>query len=189
MTDQGKTIHQLVWQARRAKGLTQAELARIVGCKQSAISMFEAGKGDALSKEKVAVIAEKLGLDAKSLQGRAEPVDDGGPCLKYCPVQRCDSNIPTTANGEPCLRPTLVEAPAAEKTHCGSCSELLQTRCPNDECRAPVSEDIFCPQCGTAYVTVTHPPAEGAAEAWADGHRRRLLDVRSLSATRRRAAP
>ena len=54
-------------EARKAKGLNQSALAQAVGCKQSAVSMFEAGMATKLSDEAVGKMAELLGLDLAAM--------------------------------------------------------------------------------------------------------------------------
>ena len=48
--------------ARREAGLTQGELAAEVGCKQSALSMFEQGDDTKLNDEVIGKIAKKFNL-------------------------------------------------------------------------------------------------------------------------------
>ena len=54
-------------EARKAKGLNQSALAQAVGCKQSAVSMFEAGMATKLSDEAGGKMAELLGLDLAAM--------------------------------------------------------------------------------------------------------------------------
>ncbi|MBQ5795368.1 MAG: helix-turn-helix transcriptional regulator, partial [Kiritimatiellae bacterium] len=48
--------------ARREAGLTQGQLAAEVGCKQSALSMFEQGDGTKLNDEVIEKLAKKFTL-------------------------------------------------------------------------------------------------------------------------------
>ena len=48
--------------ARRAAKLSQGELAAEVGCKQSALSMFEQGRPTKLNDEVVEKLAKKFGV-------------------------------------------------------------------------------------------------------------------------------
>ena len=41
--------HEFFRRIRREKGITQTELARLAGCTQSAVSMFESGRHDAVN--------------------------------------------------------------------------------------------------------------------------------------------
>ena len=60
MTNLSKEICLKFKEARQAKGYNQSALARMVGCKQSAVSMFEAGMTTKLSDEIVRKMAEIL---------------------------------------------------------------------------------------------------------------------------------
>lgn len=192
MTDGGHAkvgLHELVRNTRREKGLTQSELARLAGCRQSAISMFEGGRSDALSRKSLLVIGEKLGLDPEQLaaaDGRTYSRDDTR--LKFCPSDRCPSNVPYTVGSGLCFRPAMVRALSGVKSWCSMCGELLEDRCPNEQCGADVTEGAFCERCGTRYVTVTGTGTmEGLdSEAWADEQRRRIREIGQLGATRNR---
>lgn len=177
MGDGTRTLRELLLAARRAAGMTQSELARKVGCQQSAISMFESGLPDRLSEEKVRALAKVLGVDPAA--ARPEPVV-GTPSrsiLKYCPIDECPSNVPYVVRGQVCFAPTLVMAEAAERTHCLDCGELLESACPNGACGASVSPGAFCPACGTPYVT----PGVSAAKdvgAWIADRRDSIRQLR-----------
>lgn len=180
----GPTIFDTVRDARCAKDMTQSRLAELAGCRQSAISMFEGGRMDALSQKTLAVIAGQLGLDPKSLS----VLDQRGVSarslrLKYCPVAECPSNIPYTVRGKVRFVPVMVEAPASEPTHCSFCGDVLEDACPNAECRAELDAGAFCSRCGTAYVT---PAVEREdPDSWSAGARATILEVRGMSATKR----
>ncbi len=176
-------LSEVFWTARRRKGMTQSELAKAVRCSQSAISMFEAGRADALSKERIAAIAEKLGVDLSAAGPARAGAVSGERRLKYCPVARCPANAPYAAAGRVFYLPALVEAPAEEKTRCRLCGEFLEDACPNDECPAPVGEGGFCTACGTPYIAVALPPGVDP-EQWADAARAKVLQVRSLLGVR-----
>ncbi len=163
-------------------GLTQSELARQAGCSQSAVSMFEAGRPDALSREKLASIAARLGLDPSQVAiSGAETA--AGDVWGFCPVDECPSNVPFVVRGRTCFRPSPRRVQAEGRAFCPFCGELLEVRCPNAECTAPVHrESCVCPECGTAYVQSARmrgAPAE-AQERWAASQRalrRELLSV------------
>jgi DNA-binding XRE family transcriptional regulator len=178
-----RSLNRLLAEARRRRGMTQSELAGLIGAKQSAISMFEAGQPDALAREKVELMAEKLDIDIKSAQTHDSLA--GPLTLKYCPIDGCPSNIPYVAGGQLCYRPAMVEALVGCPTHCADCGEVLEDRCPNEKCRAGLAEGGFCAQCGTPFVTVTER-IQGSLVNWADGHRARIRELRSLGETRRR---
>ena len=143
-------------EARRAKGLTQSALAAAVGCKQSAISMLEAGRPEKLSKEYVGKIAVELGLkldepSASAVRLFAVPAAAYG----YCPDAECPSAVPYLVRGALAFKP-LLQRTDGGATHCVHCGELLETHCP--ECGAPIREaGAFCPHCGAPRVTNTMP--------------------------------
>ncbi|OGV76148.1 MAG: hypothetical protein A3K19_16060 [Lentisphaerae bacterium RIFOXYB12_FULL_65_16] len=179
------SIHDLVRQARRAKGMTQSALARAVNCQQSAISMYEAGRSDALSDEKVQAVAEVLGVDLpEAVPGPQLQADPARGVLKYCPLPDCPANIPYTAGGRVCFKPTMIEAPAGEPTRCPLCAEVLEDCCPGTECGAPVTEGSFCMKCGTAYVSAVLE-GKGWPEQWVAERRAEIREVRRLSDVRR----
>ena len=66
MTSLPREICLKLKEARQAKGYNQSTLARMVGCKQSAISMFEAGMTTKLSNETVKKMSELLGVSLES---------------------------------------------------------------------------------------------------------------------------
>ena len=94
-------LHEILRQARRKKKWTQSELAEQAGCTQSAICMMELGHPDALARDKICLIAEKLGVNLEAV-ARREPLIAAkvGMVLKYCPDCRCPSNIPYAVGDE-----------------------------------------------------------------------------------------
>jgi len=183
---QEKPIHEVIREARRAKGLTQSELAREAKCTQSAISMYEGGRKDALARETVEAIAKLLGLPPESIPEKSGvALPRVSLVLKYCPIDACPSNVPYAVAGRLIFRPVMVSAPSEERTRCRDCGELLESRCPNAECGAAVGEGSFCARCGTALVTASFTPVESAA-AWADKQRARIREIRVLTAQENR---
>lgn len=176
-------LHDILRQARRAKGLTQSELAARVKCKQSAISMFEAGRTSVLSTETVSQIAKALDIDIKSVP--AAPEAENGAArrltLKFCPVDECPSNVPYVVHGSIHLLPRMVNAPQEEKTRCRYCGEILESHCPNAECAARVESGAFCPWCGAEYVS--QAPLDSGLDpvAWSDAQRQRIAEARKLA--------
>ena len=163
MSGEGQSIHEAVREARRRARLTQAELARKVDARQSAISMFESGQPDVLSDEKIRAIAKELGIEFL-------PAAEGVPAtpglvLKYCSDPSCPSNVPYRVGSRLCHCPAAVQAPAAERTSCRYCGGLLEAACPGDGCGAPVTAGAFCERCGTPYVPGAARPGR-EAEAW-----------------------
>jgi len=184
MQDDGLTINEIVRTARRAKLLSQSALATAAGCTQSAISMFEAGRADALSSQTVEKVAEVLGIDANSVARSAGK--SGNPSLRFCPADGCPANVPYVVQGRLILKPSMVEdgAISASSARCRYCGEALQDRCPNTECGVALVEGSFCAACGMAYVTVIERD-RGQLEVWADAQRGRIREVRELSRTER----
>lgn len=146
-------LHEAIQAARRKADLTQSELAEKVGCSQPAISMFESGQRDALAREKISEIAAALGVDIKSFPRDTEDAAPSNLVLKYCPIGGCPTQEPYRVMDRLCFRPLPVRAPASERTHCAECGELLEQRCPNPKCHAPVAAGGFCRACGMPYVT------------------------------------
>ena len=63
--------------ARRQAGLSQQVLAAEVGCKQSALSMFEQGRPTKLSAEVVEKLAKRFGIGLSAAGGSASPAAAG----------------------------------------------------------------------------------------------------------------
>ena len=137
---------------RREKGITQADLARQVGCTQSAISMFESGRRDAVNDDTLQVMATVLGIDIKSTQA-AGTVSTEALVAKFCPIDDCPSNFPYLVRRSVLLMPSITNAPANKDTRCRLCGELLESTCPNVDCMAPVTGGACCNVCGTPYVS------------------------------------
>ena len=161
MGDVTGSVQRLFREARRRKGLTQTELAHQDDCSQSAISMFESGRADALAAEKLDGIADILGIERRQWQTAAtSPVVP--EVLKYCPLDSCPGNVPYLVGNELGFWPTLTPAPDTERSYCPFCGELLETRCPAAACRTAVAAGAFCRRCGHRYVAVTAEPVPSA---------------------------
>ena len=162
MTNLSKEICLKFKEARQAKGYNQSALARMVGCKQSAVSMFEAGMTTKLSDETVKKIADVLGV---SLEDKPEvpqvaltpqsQLSSAAAVHGYCPSCECPSNVPYVVGGHLFYRPLRQVSSPTGGTHCTQCGELLETRCPT--CGAPLNDGACCASCGSAYVTPTLP--------------------------------
>ncbi len=166
--------------ARRAKGMTQSALAEAAGCKQSALSMLEAGHAAKVARETVEKIAALLEVPLEAATA-AQPLPFGPVSAvshAFCPHADCFSNVPYVVNGDLLFwpRPQPENRPAA--AHCAVCGELLERRCPH--CGAPVTAaGACCPACGGARIANTLPP-ETDCEAWAAQRRRAIAEWRSL---------
>ena len=181
-------------EARKAKGLNQSALAQAVGCKQSAVSMFEAGMATKLSDEAVGKMAEVLGLDLAALlkeEAERRKVQEkvggaasaqvldllAGQIRGYCPNCQCPSNIPYVVDGRLFYRPSRTMASPNGGTRCAQCGEVLEMKCP--ACGAPLNEGACCGVCGSAYITPTLD--EGIdVMAYARARRAKILELKSF---------
>jgi len=146
---------------RIAKGMTQAQVANVLVCSQSAISKFEGGRLDALSNDKILQLAKLLGVDVDLTPASKELSFPQAPAriVKFCASVWCPSCDPYRVENELCLRPTfLVCAADEDRNYCGLCGEPLQDRCPR--CQKPAVADAFCRHCGAAYVPVDQTMAD-----------------------------
>lgn len=146
--------------ARRAAGLTQGELASEVGCKQSALSMFEQGDGTKLNDEVIGRIAKKFNLSFTEEEGKADgrpsaislgPIVDRLRSRAFCPNPACPSNHGYFVEEMRLFRPDNEMADPVGGRYCAMCGELLERKCPN--CGAPVHPGAICSLCGQAYVS------------------------------------
>ena len=140
--------------ARRACGLSQSVLANEVGCKQSALSMFEQGQPTKLNDDVVEKLAKKFGIALiappdKPVESPA-PVATHPPHEGFCPNPHCPSNHAYTVDGITRYTPDRVAADPVGGRFCALCGELLETRCPN--CGSPVHSGSFCSLCGEPYI-------------------------------------
>ncbi len=152
--------------ARREAGLSQSVLAREVGCKQSALSMFEQGDGTKLNDEVVEKLCAKFGVELpKASVAPTRPVAvvprladstatgwHANPSRGFCPNAACPSHQRYEVDGRLFLKPNRAEQDPVGGKYCAVCGELLEKRCPN--CGAPVHDGAICSLCGDPYVPV-----------------------------------
>jgi len=142
-------------EARRAAKLSQEELAAEVGCKQSAISMFEKGDGTKLNDDVIAKLSKKFGIEISTSD--SAPIPAGArslavaPHTGFCCNSNCPSNIRYTVEGRVLHRPDRAVADPVGGRFCAVCGEVLSRRCPN--CGAEVHDGAICSFCGEPYVT------------------------------------
>ncbi len=167
-------LHKRVRTARRDRGLSQSGLAREVGCKQSAISMFEGGRTHVLAEEKLRAVCELLDLPWEQSSGEpATPPALHETSRVYCPQAECPSNIPYLVAGDLRFLPAQQLITASEP-FCRYCGEVLEHHCP--ECGRPVAPGACCSGCGCAYV-VGGPTDTGDLPAWVASQRTLALQV------------
>lgn len=151
MTNLSAEICLKLKEARRAAKLSQSVVAAEVGCKQSALSMFEQGDGTKLNDQVVERLAKKFGVKLESNR-----VDIGAvlpPAAKiigFCPNPHCPSNRAYEVEGRTLFRPDRSAADPVGGKFCALCGEVLEKKCPN--CGAPVHDGAICSFCGDPYV-------------------------------------
>ena len=143
-------------EARRAAKISQGELASELGCKQSAISMFEQGDGTKLNDKAIAKLAEKFGIALPAPSAEAVPAPApvpvrGAATQGFCPNPSCPTNRPYEVDGRSFRLPDRRAADPAGGRFCAMCGETLERRCPG--CGAPVHAGAFCSFCGDHYVS------------------------------------
>ena len=162
--------------ARRDSGRSQAQLAEAVDCTQSAISMMEQGRHDALSQEKLAAIANVLGVkpDDAGHAGRSTETT----VLKVCPIADCPSNTPFMVAGQLRFLPHPVQAPATAISRCVFCGEILESACAI--CNAPIRPGACCEACGNAYVPPLTTGSAHDTASWVAAQTENVVRLRSL---------
>ena len=164
MANLPKEICFRIKEARKAKGMNQSSLAQAVGCRQSAISMFEAGMASKLSEETVRKIGELLGVELNPAvmdsteQDVSEVPDEYGSLNKtrgYCPNCSCPSNVPYVVDGRLLYRPSRSLASPLGGSRCAQCGDVLEMVCPS--CGALLNDGACCCRCGNPYVASVVP--------------------------------
>ena len=142
-------------EARRAAKLSQGELSAEVGCKQSALSMFEQGDGTKLNDEVIGKLAKKFGVSLTASAPASEltgAITVTSASRGFCPNPKCPSNAAYAVDGRTFLRPDRAAADPVGGKFCALCGEVLEKRCPN--CGAPIHDGAVCSFCGERYVTI-----------------------------------
>ena len=147
--------------ARREAGLTQGQLATEVGCKQSALSMFEQGDGTKLNDEVIEKLAKKFNLSLSpspakplnSVDNQTIKQSNNQTILRgFCPNPNCPTNKEYFVEEIRLFLPDREAADPVGGKYCAMCGELLERKCPN--CGAPVHAGAICSLCGQPYVVV-----------------------------------
>lgn len=140
--------------ARKAAKIGQTELASEVGCKQSAISMFENGNPTKLSEETIRLIAKKLGVSLSAEEPEGKKVDPLPGCSAtkgFCPNPNCPSNSVYEVDGRRFFIPDRDKADPVGGRFCALCGEVLEKKCPS--CGAPIHAGAVCSICGDSYIS------------------------------------
>ncbi len=162
MTNLNPEISRKLKEARRAAGLSQSVLAAEVGCKQSALSMFEQGDGTKLNEAVIKKLCAKFGIElpkedspvarAVALPPRPPTIVSAQPSRGFCPNVNCPSHGRYEVDGRLFLKPDRLAQDPVGGTYCAVCGELLERRCPN--CGASVHDGAVCSLCGNPYISV-----------------------------------
>ena len=154
MIDLSPEICQKLKEARRTAKLSQSVVAAEVGCKQSALSMFEQGDGTKLNEAVIKKLAEKFGVSlaerSPALVQVPAPIASGE--RGFCPNPHCPSNKSYEVDGRTFLLPDRVVADPVHGRYCALCGEVLEKRCPN--CGRPIHDGAVCSLCGEPYIAV-----------------------------------
>ena len=146
----------MILKARRAAKLSQSVVAAEVGCKQSALSMFEQGDGTKLNEVVIKRLAEKFGVSLAESKRPPAPVPVPAPVAAggrgFCPNPHCPSNASYEVDARTFLRPDRSAADPVGGKFCAVCGEVLEKRCPN--CGLPVHDGAICSFCGEPYIAV-----------------------------------
>ncbi len=153
--DKTTAFHQLLRNARRRMGVSQSALAEETGCSQSAISMMEKGRVDALSFDKLERISERLGVPIPKEKAGSVTA---GSAAGFCPECECPSNKPYLVGDNVFWRPSIRQVSLSRGIYCQDCGEVLETACPH--CSRVIQGGACCPHCGNAYVSATEEQIE-----------------------------
>lgn len=153
MTNLSPDVCLKVREARRAAKLSQTALAAEVGCKQSALCMFEQGDGTKLNAETIGKLLKKFGIKA-DVQSQL-PIPQFHRHISvhgFCPNPHCPSHRSYEVDGRMLLHPNREEQDPVGGKFCAVCGEILELKCPN--CGAAIHDGAVCSFCGEPYVIV-----------------------------------
>ena len=146
-------------EARKQAGLSQSVVAREIGCKQSALSMFEQGDGTKLNREAIENLCRKFSIPLPEQSGNKASAGSGLAAQifyvsherGFCPNPNCPSHQVYEVEGKRFFKPNRNEQDPVGGKFCAVCGEVLEKRCPN--CNAPLHEGAVCSFCGAPYVS------------------------------------
>ena len=144
--------------ARRERGLSQSLLSKEVGCKQSALSMFEQGDGTKLNDEVIRKLCLKFDIELPEAAAKEEPLSQRPqiPALTvargFCPNASCPAHTFYEVDGRRFARPDRSAQDPVGGKYCAVCGEILEKVCPN--CSSPVHDGAICSICGESYVAI-----------------------------------
>jgi transcriptional regulator with XRE-family HTH domain len=158
-----ESVFDQIKRARLAKGMTQAEVADVIECGQSAVSKFEGGRLDALSDEKILQLAKTLGVEVDLSKASKELVLAGSsrPSRhRHCASPWCPAVTAYRVHADLVLWPAFIKTASPDDArYCEVCGEPMLERC--WKCSAPVTKGAFCSICHAPRVRLD---AEIAAE-------------------------
>ena len=139
--------------------MNQSSLAKVVGCKQSAISALENGDATKLSEDTINKIAEYLNVSLEAPKKEEQTIILSPPSAMivrgFCPDANCPSNIPFMVGNRLVFHPSRAKSSPNGGGRCACCGEVLERCCP--VCSAPLNEGACCGVCGNPYVTAVLP--------------------------------
>lgn len=160
MTNLSREFCLSIRDARRQKGISQSVLAAEIGCKQSALSMFEQGDGTKLNDEAVKKLSKKFGIEIPSGGDKEEESILPAPGYMhvsarrepgFCPNPDCPTNARRhEVNGEVFIVPEREKADPVDGRYCAMCGEVLEKLCPH--CGRHVHDGAVCSFCGKKYI-------------------------------------
>lgn len=185
-------FHELTRAARKAQHLTQADLARRIGCGQSAISYFENGNTGVLSDQLIERLGVVLGVERVFEESAEieEIILEKPGTLAFCPESDCPGAWHEMVKGEHVIYPAFFEISAGPSlAHCPMCRSQLEVGCL--ECLTSLTDGAaFCAGCGTMLVPSKVKTADldfvGRMQARYERHAAVRSKCRTLPATRLR---
>ncbi len=177
MTKDGiENLHKLLRKARIDAGITQSALAAQVGCKQSAVSMMEAGRREAMAHDSLVKVASILKVELPEAIPLLVPVLSSGAGVAVCANFNCPSNMPYAVGDDVYFMPL---GTAGAGRHCILCGELLARTCSNCEASI-VSPGGCCGACGAAIIDMPSGYADDIP-AWIQARLNGIATLRQVS--------